>query len=274
MFFNPFSSKRRREADEAITELAATGDATSLAPDTPPSSGAHLPASPATAATLGRASAPAAAPATLGDSTIKVRARAEYFEDLIRARTSGGGGAAAPGPQPALVGGLTAAAAADALATLRSELARVEGEKAAALAAARRAAAEVEALRGVVRQLSESRAAALTARATLAEHCSDLQRAHERVTRVADLSRAVSKENLELTRNARGAAAAAAKEAAEARREAAAAGAAEVRAAVENEALRRRLGQLERVSEGHVPDAHGSSACRREFTAAKVIETY
>lgn len=178
-------------------------------------------------------------------------------------------------PQGALFGGLTAAAAADALQNLRLELTRVENERVAAVEALRRKTQEVDNLHSIVRELTESRAAALSARATLAEQFVDLRRAHERVARVADLSRTVSKENLELTKAARGVAAEAAKEAADAKREAAAAGKAESRAAEENAVLRQKINLLERRAWHE--EKHGyqplESVCRREFMHT-IVETY
>ena len=129
---------------------------------------------------------------------------------------------------------------------------------------------EVENLTSVVRELSESRAAALIARASLAERYLDLQRDHARVARVADLSRTVSKENLQLTRTARGAAAVAEKEAIDAKREAEAAAGAELRAAEENARLREKVSLLERLG----LEQHVESVCFREFTSGRVCETY
>jgi len=129
---------------------------------------------------------------------------------------------------------------------------------------------EVENLTTVIRELSESRAAALSARASLAERYHDLHREHARVARVADLSRTVSKENLELTRAARSAAALAEREAFESRREAIAAGRAERLAADENARLREQLGLLERLG----LEERVESICSREFKSSRVCETY
>jgi DNA repair exonuclease SbcCD ATPase subunit len=184
-----------------------------------------------------------------------------------------------PSQTAALFGGLTAAAAADALQNLRLELTRVENERRSTQEALRRKTQEVDNLQSIVRQLSESRATALSARATLAEKYVDLSRAHERVSRVADLSHAVSKENLELTRNARSVAAEASKEAAEAKKEAEAAAKAEDKAAEENAILRQKVNLLERLvtsSGGSGTESlhhfSGKSVCIPEFTLP--IETY
>ena len=177
-----------------------------------------------------------------------------------------------------LVGGLTAAAAADALHNLRIELDRVDTQRRAAIEALRKKEHEVENLKDVVRHLSESRSAALTARTMLAEQYCDLQRAHARVSRVADLSRAVSKENLELTKSARGIAAEASRVAVEACREAAAAGVAEHRACTENVRLREKVSNLSRLTleeqNGGGVSGGSGSACKQEFVGARVIETY
>lgn len=132
--------------------------------------------------------------------------------------------------------------------------------------------AEVENLRQVVRELSESRAGALVKAATLAESHVDLQRAAARASRVAHLSREVSRENLA----AAGAAKAAAREAARGARAAAddaeQLGAAGRRAAAENARLRQKMSLLERSGAlGEV----AASASMREFRArASLLETY
>jgi hypothetical protein len=292
-FSNPFSYKRRRGAELEI------GTPDQISPETPPTASNVLQTrrqeKPSPSLTDSPPSSLSPSPSQQ-TTTIQVRDRAQYFESLIRSKAGGratkeeeGGkdGLSArilpskcPPQSAALFGGLTAAAAADALQNLRLELNRVENEKLATVEALRRKTQEAENLQNIVRELSESRAAALTARATLAEQYVDLSRAHERVTRVADLSRAVSKENLELTRTARSIAAGASKEAEDARREAAAAGKAEMRAAEENAILRQKVNLLERIVSlnstrgGGSGQLHfsGEAGCQQEFTLP--IETY
>ncbi|KAG7675292.1 hypothetical protein Ndes2526B_g08162 [Nannochloris sp. 'desiccata'] len=311
-FTNPFSYKRRRESEEL--EL---GTPDQIAPETPPTASEHLRSSSSGAEADSPSLSLSSDSSQQQDTTNKVRSRAQYFESLIRSKAQGGAAATEeegtpceekdgdfspstrktgfvltnqnedlpttqqqrPSQTAALFGGLTAAAAADALQNLRLELTRVENERHATVEALRRKTQEVDNLQNIVRELSESRAAALSARATLAEQYVDLSRAHERVTRVADLSRAVSKENLELTKNARSIAAEASKEAAEARKEAEAAGKAESRAAEENAVLRQKVNLLERLvtlscSSSREPVHHfsGESVCRPEFSMP--METY
>jgi len=302
-FSNPFSSKRRRESEEL--EL---GTADQIAPETPPTASEILHSSPSRAEADSPPISLSSNSSQQQENTNKVRARAEYFESLIRSKAQEGctnclkDGVSSsstrktgfiltnenddfqgsqqqhPSQTAALFGGLTAAAAADALQNLRLELTRVENERLATVEALRRKAQEADNLQSIVRQLSESRAAALTARATLAEKYVDLSRAHERVSRVADLSRAVSKENLELTKNARSIAAEASKEAAQAKKEADAAVKAEDRAAEENSILRQKVILLERLvtlSGNSGESSHhfsGKSVCTPEFKLP--METY
>lgn len=293
-FVNPF--KRRRAGEEQ--ELGAGSSA--FTPDTPPNEEVLRTASK----TLQRKSADCLK-AVDGNvsctaSTVDVRSRAEYFESLIRTRHERMlGNAAFPkfGQRATVssaydacasasastktkfcaefstlsIGGLTAAAAADALSQLRLELERVERERDQALGALKRRTQEVENLREVVQQLTKSRSSALGARAALAERFCDLRREHDRVARIADLSREASKENVERAQIARSAAAEAVKEAANARKEAAVAVSAEHKAAAENAALREKISLLERRISSK---DETTSACRQEYTAARCLETY
>lgn len=281
-FTNPF--KRQREAAEEV-ELGATPDA--LGPPTPPAHGA----------TLGTLSAAATQPkepvntasTVAPDLSAKVRAKAAYFESMIKEARAHG--SCAPSSSGSSEAGdsdyldateqwrtttqarrmtTPAAAAEQEIESLRAQLAVAELGRKRALEALHRKTQEVSNLTAVVRELSESRAVALSARATLAEKYLDLQREHARTARVADLSRTVSKENLELTRTARTAAALAAKEAAEARKEAEAAARAEFVAAGENAMLRQKVSLLERLG----LEEQVASACKREYLAGRVCETY
>ena len=299
---NPFASKRRNIPEEVDV---GSPDGCHLAPDTPPNAGEHLLG--AALPTPPQDETPTSA--SPEDRTFKARSRAKYFESLIRSRTSNTSSAGSPVKQlssndmaslervstppledhaaqpaghipssdrlehpqrPLALGGLTAAAAADALENLRLELSRVESERRAAVEALRRRTQEVENLQTVVKELSESRSSAIHSRCTIAEQYVDLQRAHERVSRVADLSRIVSKENLELTKAARGIAQEATRKANDAQREASAATKAERRASKENSRLRDKVGYLERMD----LDEHTESVCKREFVGARVMETY
>lgn len=279
---NPFASKRRRGAEEEVD--VGSPEKGNLGPDTPPTAGEHL---------LGSA-LPTPSPeeptlsASTEDRTFKARSRAKYFESLIRSSAEGSSLERVSTPplddrtgdrshnherveqRPLALGGLTVAAAADALESLRLELTRVESERRAAVEALRRQTQEAENLKEVVKSLTESRASAIHSRSTIAEQYVDLQRAHERVSRVADLSRIVSKENLELTKAARGVAAEATRQAHDAKKEASAATKAEKRAVKENSRLREKVGYLERMQ----LDEQTESACRREFMSSRVLETY
>ena len=291
-FVNPF--KRRRGGEEVELGAGSSG----FTPDTPPNEetlrtaatirSTSLEGKPADCLKSGR-------DAVTNASTVDVRSRAQYFESLIRTRQEkvmmGGFQGVAKGQRLPLVvasdmsastrigaefsalsiGGLTAAAAADALSQLRLELERVEHERDQALSTLKKRNQEVENLTAVVQQLTKSRSSALSARAILAEKFCDLRREHDRVARIADLSREASKENVERAQTARSAAAVAVKEAADARREAAVAVSAEHRAAAENAALREKISLLERRISSK---DETSSACRREYTAARCLETY
>lgn len=290
-FVNPF--KRRRGGEEVELGAGPSG----FTPDTPPNEETLR-----TASTIGPTSLEGKPADSLKSgrdgitnaSTVDVRSRAQYFESLIRTRQE-----KVMGSYPGIskgqrlphvvasdmsastrigaefsalsIGGLTAAAAADALSQLRLELERVEHERDQALNTLKKRNQEVENLTAVVQQLTKSRSSALSARAILAEKFCDLRREHDRVARIADLSREASKENVERAHTARSAAAVAVKEAADARREAAVAISAEHRAAAENAALREKISLLERRISSK---DETSSACRREYTAARCLETY
>jgi hypothetical protein len=291
-FSNPFSSKRRRETQELEElELGTPGES---APETPPTDsgfGRQPRQHPSPSSSSDSPSSLLSSNASQQETTIKVSARAQYFESLIRSKApendaSSNTADLIPSLKKSprqhnngcaeLFGGLTAAAAADAFQNLRLELTRVERERLATVEALRRKTQEAENLQNIVRELTESRAAALSAKQNLAEQYVDLSRAHERVIRIAHLSREVSKENLELTKNARSIAAEMSKGAAEAKREAEMAVKAENKASQENAVLRQKVNVLEQIAACggglYTHFSGGERGCRPEFTLP--IETY
>lgn len=86
---------------------------------------------------------------------------------------------------------------------LQGALLLKERERKAAADACARRSGECENLQRVVREMSESRAKAVSQRALLAEKYAELQQEFHRMLRIADLSRTVSKENMANTSRTR-----------------------------------------------------------------------
>lgn len=157
-----------------------------------------------------------------------------------------------PHPEP------TTDASAAEMDTLRARVVSLEASLA-------RRETECENLMRIVRELTESRGKAVSARAALSERYADLQGEYARSVRVAELSRAVSRKHMEITARERESLREARTELRVLRASTSRLAAQADRAAEENAMLRQRLSVLERLD-----DAAASLAARGSLTGSPI----
>lgn len=153
---------------------------------------------------------------------------------------------------------------------LQEQLAASEAARKATAASLARKAKECDNVTRVVKELAEGRSKTVAARAAMQDKYGELQCEYARTLRVADLSRAASKENVARTGRALRTMRQSQAELAAARKHAAAMTERARKARVENAMLKEKVAVLERLGLEEVQE----SAVMREFSRYRLGETY
>eukprot|EP00884_Botryococcus_braunii_P000408 jgi/Botrbrau1/10368/Bobra.146_2s0007.1 len=158
------------------------------------------------------------------------------------------------------------------VASLRSELAALQRDQERTNIALQAKTNECESLLQVVRELTESRCKLVNARVGLMELAADLEQENTRLSRITDLSRTISRENLDKANAAYCYAEKAKDEAYKQRQVAAALRCANSQLEQEKQALLKRLESLSALQAANSSENTGPSACMLAFTASWALK--